>query len=166
LGENLISEGNNFVPYAAFQNNISSDVISTNDPLLGPLAENGGPTATHAVLRGSPALDTGDDTLTDTDQRGRPRLSGAHADIGPFEFQVPTPPLLSGLPMLTNGAFQFTFTNTSDGTFIVLATTNVFLPATQWFNLGPATLITNGLHRFSVPATGSSPNLFFQLRWP
>ena len=30
------------------------------DPLLGPLANNGGPTQTHALLSGSPALDAGD----------------------------------------------------------------------------------------------------------
>jgi hypothetical protein len=34
--------------------------ISTNTPLLGPLADHGGPTKTHALLPGSPALDAGD----------------------------------------------------------------------------------------------------------
>jgi predicted outer membrane repeat protein len=35
----------------------SSNNILSGDPLLGPLADNGGPTSTHAVLLGSPALD-------------------------------------------------------------------------------------------------------------
>ncbi|MCC6766034.1 MAG: right-handed parallel beta-helix repeat-containing protein [Deltaproteobacteria bacterium] len=51
------------------------------DPLLGPLADNGGPTATHAPLAGSPAIDGGNpvgctdenDTPLATDQRGAPR---------------------------------------------------------------------------------------------
>jgi predicted outer membrane repeat protein len=47
------------------------------DPRLGPLADNGGPTQTHALLAGSPALDAGDNSLITaypTDQRGFPRL--------------------------------------------------------------------------------------------
>ena len=32
------------------------------DPLLGPLADNGGPTLTHALLPGSPAINAGDPT--------------------------------------------------------------------------------------------------------
>ena len=60
------------------------------DPLLGPLADNGGPTWTHALLPGSPALDTipwpGAPT---TDQRGfpRPYPVGGLADIGAVEVQ-------------------------------------------------------------------------------
>ena len=34
------------------------------DPLLGPLQDNGGPTFTHALLAGSPALDAGDPAST------------------------------------------------------------------------------------------------------
>ena len=38
---------------------------------LGPLQDNGGPTFTHALLCGSPALDAGDNTdAPATDQRG------------------------------------------------------------------------------------------------
>ena len=55
------------------------------DPLLGPLADNGGPTLTHAVLAGSPALDAGSNPqgLTN-DQRGTGfvRTLGAGTDIG------------------------------------------------------------------------------------
>ncbi len=42
------------------------------DPLLGVLSHNGGPTKTHALLPGSPAIDSGHTTLT-TDQRGETR---------------------------------------------------------------------------------------------
>ncbi|MCB1568370.1 MAG: IPTL-CTERM sorting domain-containing protein, partial [Xanthomonadales bacterium] len=61
------------------------------DPLLGPLANNGGPTFTHALTSGSPAIDTGNNVagLT-TDQRGTgfPRVVAAAADIGAFELQA------------------------------------------------------------------------------
>jgi len=63
------------------------DTISA-DPLLSPLADNGGPTATHALGAGSPAIDAGDNVdAFSFDQRGSgyPRVSGAAADIGAFE---------------------------------------------------------------------------------
>jgi hypothetical protein len=57
------------------------------DPLLAPLADNGGLTQTHALGSGSPAIDSGDDDGWDTDQRGTgyPRVLNAHADIGAYE---------------------------------------------------------------------------------
>ena len=59
----------------------------TGDPVLGPLQDNGGPTQTHALLDGSPAIDAGD-TLEATDQRGEPRPFGLADDIGAFELQT------------------------------------------------------------------------------
>lgn len=59
--------------------------------VLGPLANNGGPTFTHALLLGSPALDAGDNTYNiDHDQRGQPIADGdcdeiAQPDIGAYE---------------------------------------------------------------------------------
>jgi beta-glucanase (GH16 family) len=56
------------------------------DPLLGPLADNGGPTATHALLEGSPAVDAADASACPaTDQRGVVRPQGAGCDVGSFE---------------------------------------------------------------------------------
>jgi hypothetical protein len=63
------------------------------DPLLGPLADNGGPTLTHALLPGSTALDAIPAPYNDappTDQRGLPRPypSSGFADIGAVEMQL------------------------------------------------------------------------------
>ena len=55
------------------------------DPMLAPLADNGGPTPTHALLQGSPAIDAAG-ACSDTDQRGIARPQGAACDIGAFEF--------------------------------------------------------------------------------
>jgi hypothetical protein len=67
------------------------------NPLLGPLANNGGPMQTRALLPGSPAINTGDNCVTQlggclttpltTDQRGTGfnRLVGSAVDIGSFE---------------------------------------------------------------------------------
>ncbi|MGZ4291007.1 MAG: choice-of-anchor Q domain-containing protein [Gaiellaceae bacterium] len=56
------------------------------DPLLGPLAWNGGPTQTMALLVGSPAIDHAiDGSSPPFDQRGVARPLGAHADSGAYE---------------------------------------------------------------------------------
>lgn len=72
------------------------------DPLLQPLAENGGPTETMALGPRSPALDVVPSNGADcpaTDQRGVRRPQGAACDIGAFEVAVPaqtTPPPQGG----------------------------------------------------------------------
>ena len=65
------------------------------NPLLGPLTDNGGPTQTHALLPGSPAINAGDDSVTQTeDQRGLARnVNGV--DIGAFELQPAGPPTVT-----------------------------------------------------------------------
>jgi hypothetical protein len=58
------------------------------DAMLGPLQDNGGPTETHDLLPGSPAIDAGsmDCPPPDTDQRGVARPQGAGCDIGAVEY--------------------------------------------------------------------------------
>jgi CSLREA domain-containing protein len=71
---------------------------------LGPLADNGGGTFTHALLSGSPALEAGEDaSCRPTDQRGVSRPQGLHCDIGAFESETPataTPPSVTATPTL------------------------------------------------------------------
>jgi CSLREA domain-containing protein len=56
------------------------------DPKIGPLADNGGPTRTHALLLGSPAIDAASTPDCPTaDQRGVLRPQGAACDIGSYE---------------------------------------------------------------------------------
>jgi hypothetical protein len=85
LGYNLSSDD-----ASAFLN-ATGDQNST-DPMLGPLQDNGGPTFTHALSAGSPAIDAGDPSFTpppDYDQRGSgfPRVANSRIDIGAFEVQ-------------------------------------------------------------------------------
>ena len=74
--------------------NHSGDQINT-DPVLGSLQDNGGPTFTHALLPGSPAINAGDPNFTPPpfyDQRGPgyPRVVNGRIDKGSFEVQGPT----------------------------------------------------------------------------
>jgi len=64
----------------------------SGDPLLGPLADNGGPTWTHALLPGSGAIDAASPgvDVPAADQRGAPRARGEAPDLGAFEFDATT----------------------------------------------------------------------------
>ena len=80
----------------ASHGNLLGTPASPLDPRLGPLQNNGGPTSTHALLDGSPAINAGDpDIFTDPnqyDQRGPgfSRVVGGRIDIGAVEVQVLT----------------------------------------------------------------------------
>lgn len=99
-GAPLASGGYNLDQDGSCQFGQGSDLASV-DPLLGPLAENGGPTPTHALLTGSIAIDRGNAFGATTDQRGftRPvdfatisnKEGGDGSDIGAFELQAPPP---------------------------------------------------------------------------
>ena len=76
--------------------NTNRSLIGIGASFLGPLADNGGPTMTHALLPGSPAIDAGNPATVAgvngvpvNDQRGAPftRGYGGRIDIGAFEFQ-------------------------------------------------------------------------------
>ena len=97
------------INYSLIGNTIGSGVGATTgtgnlldvDPQLGPLADNGGPTLTHALLAGSPAIDAGTDTLAvdpngvrlTADQRGVgfDRIKFGRVDIGAFESDFDAP---------------------------------------------------------------------------
>ena len=101
-GANLGSQDYNLVgnTSGAQIGGLTSHNITNVNALLGPLANNGGPTFTHELLFGSPAIDAGNGLLS-KDQRGQPRpvddvnlpnaVGGNGSDIGAFEaptFQV------------------------------------------------------------------------------
>jgi CSLREA domain-containing protein len=64
----------------------SCSAAFSGDPILGPLADNGGPTLTHALLPGSLAINNGYlAACSATDQRGIERPQGPGCDIGAYE---------------------------------------------------------------------------------
>jgi hypothetical protein len=102
------------------------DQINT-DPMLGPLQNNGGPTFTHALLPGSPAIDAGDPNFTPPpyyDQRGPVfwRVRNGRIDSGSFEVQQgttpsPTPTPTASPTPTSSPTPTATFTPTSTATF-------------------------------------------------
>ena len=87
------------------------------------LAYNGGPTMTHALIPGSPAIDRGDSRYSvnflgnplAADQRGFQRVNGAEVDIGAYEAQQASvsPDTLANAPW--GMPYSHTFTATQDG---------------------------------------------------
>lgn len=111
----------------------SSYNLIGGDPKLGSLADNGGPTQTHALLPGSPAIDAGNNSGATTDQRGFARrvdlpstpnaTGGDGTDIGAYELQSsPTAAsvTISGRVITSNGRGLFNalvaLTNENDET--------------------------------------------------
>jgi hypothetical protein len=138
---------------------VGSGTLSGADPLLGPLASNGGPTKTMALLTGSPALDAGDNSAVTAplfsgppfiDQRGQPRIFHGQVDLGAYEFQAASAPAISvpasavaGQPFLISVHEASTFSG-----IVNLTTTDPLVPTlpsvtvTNGFGVGLATLRT------------------------
>ena len=125
-GFNLVGGGTGTGAFAPSETGFTS-------PLLEPLADNSGPTPTHALLAGSPASDAGDpDAIAGEngvprfDQRGDgfSRVVGGRIDIGAFEKSIsnrdpqlpnPGPQTASeGNTFSLNGLFNFTDADTAD----------------------------------------------------
>jgi hypothetical protein len=75
------------------------------------------------------------------------------------------PPHLTGLK-LPNGNFQITFTNTPGLGFVVLASTNISLLATNWTNLGAPTENPAGQYRFIDSQAASHQQRFYRVNLP
>ncbi len=84
------------VRYSIVQGGYAGTGNLDQNPLLGPLQNNGGFTQTMALLPGSPAINAGSDANCPlTDQRGMGRPQGLHCDMGAYEFIPSTPVILT-----------------------------------------------------------------------
>jgi hypothetical protein len=140
----------------------SGGIVSQADPMLGPLANNGGPTQTMALLPGSPALSAGVPLAgISTDQRGLPRVSGGMVDLGAFEVQR----ILLSPATLPGGTFarpyRQTITATEagyNGSFGFAVTAGALPPGLGLTGDGTlhGTPTAAGLFAFTVTATDSN----------
>jgi hypothetical protein len=147
----VASQGNNLIGKTDGSSGwVGSDLLGTVavplNPLLGPLANYGGPTQTIALLPGSPAIGAGKNALipagVTSDQRGLPRIVSTVVDIGSFESSGFTIAILSG-------------SGQSAG---VLTAFPARLVATVRAD-NPSEPVAGGLVRFAPPSNGASATL-------
>ena len=155
LGHNLIGTTNGTTGW------LPTDLIgNTNSPLdarLGPLANNGGPTMTCALLTApnSPALNAGDNSGAPSfDQRGPgyPRIAGSAIDIGAFELM---PPALAIIPIPAKVVLSWP---TNAVGYALETTTNLNLPV--WIPAGAPAIVGT---QYSVTNGASIGKQFFRL---
>ncbi len=166
IGSDTTTQGNNLSSDASCGFTGTGD-IQNQDPKLGPLQNNGGPTQTHALLSGSPAVEAGTNTgCSSTDQRGitRPQDGNndgiAVCDIGAVEVDNTAPSTNitsgpSGTVSSTSATFEFS-SNEAGSTF------QCKLDGAASFQSCSSpkayTNLANGSHTFQVKAVDAAGN--------
>jgi hypothetical protein len=157
---NLIGDGTGMTGISNGVNgNQVGSASSPLDPLLGALADNGGPTETVALLAGSPALNAGDPAqLGVADQRGVARSGGVN--VGAYQASASAFALTTSGAITAGSPFDLTVTAVDSfgqtalgytGTVTFSATDPnpaLVLPADYTFTVADA-----GMHTFSAGAT-------------
>ena len=136
-------------------NFVGGSWVNLNDlNLLGPLQDNGGPTATIALLPGNNAIDNGNSVLgcvnesyalLGADQRGVARPQGGHCDIGAYELR-PDGNDTTGVFRPGNGLLYLKNTNTTGFADVAInyGTAGDYPIAGDWDGNGTATI---GIYR-------------------
>jgi hypothetical protein len=188
-GYNLIGQADGSTGFA---NGVNGDLVGTGaaplNPLLGPLQNNGGPTLTHALLPGSPAIDQGKSFGRTADQRGRHRPydfasvpnapGGNGTDIGAFELNhsvfdaspdtdltlvtVDIRPSLGLLAYSTNGQFQFQLTGQVGSNYVVQASTDL----TTWIPIATNVIPGSGFISFADPFATNFSRRYYRAMSP
>ena len=138
---------------------IGSGNILNQAALLGPLADNGGPTQTHTLLEGSPAIDAGSNALAvglETDQRGDIRVRSGTVDIGAIETEGPVVGDLNSDGVVNFLDISPFISTLSDGDFLDEADINRD-GTVDFLDISPfITLLSSNSSAQSSPATGKS----------
>jgi len=184
-GANLASDSGS---WSSAGYNLSSDsalgqLIGTGDrinidPILGPLANNGGPTFTHALLQGSPAIDQGKrdaipSLVLDVDQRSRPRpidfssvtnaSGGDGSDIGSFE-AIP-PARFTSIAPFDQNSMRLEGVGLSNFAYTIQA--NFDLNPGNWIIIGTAPAEASGAFSFIDTNTATFwPTRFYRAQSP
>jgi predicted outer membrane repeat protein len=152
------------VSYSIVEGGFTGTGNLDQDPLLGPLQDNGGFTQTMALGSGSPAIDAGNDASCPAeDQRGFTRPQGAHCDIGAYEADNQAPETtLDGFPPNpdSDNTPTFTFSGDDDGgsgvaSFLCRMDGASYVPCTSPFTSAP---LSAGSHTFDVYAVDHASN--------
>ena len=158
-GHNLIGVTNGSSGFSAPGDLVGSTNLLLN-PKLGPLADNGGPTLTMALLPGSPAIDAGSAVGSPpTDQRGVLRPQGPGVDIGAFEYRYL--PVFTGATMLsaTNCRLQMAGLPPNQ-TYSLQVSTNLL----NWWDVTNFMAGSNGVFQCVDPIAGATQLRFYRLK--
>jgi hypothetical protein len=164
-----VGGGANGVTTSGLTNSINHDLVgslaSPTNAFLGPLQANGGPTFTHALKPGSPAIDKGVNNGLLTDQRGAPRpfdfasianaAGGDGSDIGAFELGSPR---LNLQPAGTNVVASWP---AYYGDFTLESATNLG-PSNNWSVVAGTPAVV--LAQFNLTNSAVGAKEFFRLR--
>jgi predicted outer membrane repeat protein len=139
-------------------NNITANPIY-QDPLLLPLADNGGPNWTMALQAGSPAIDAGAGGCPVTDQRGEAR-EGA-CDIGAYEYQASRVAISPAIQTILPGetAVSQVYVQTAPGFTETLDLTMTNPYTTLLSSLSPLTISPNQTATLTLTDTHSGSSL-------
>jgi hypothetical protein len=169
----ITNDGNNIDDGTTCGWGSASGSKSSTDPLLGALADNGGPTRTFALLAGSPAIDAGDDAtcanapVNGLDQRGIARPQGAHCDIGSFESVLLAISGNAGIGGATlnftggstaadgSGNYSFTVSSSWNGTVTPAKTGYTFLPNSKAYS----NVVSDQPNQNYTAMTGGAPTV-------
>jgi CSLREA domain-containing protein len=147
--------------------------VTLADPRLGPLADNGGPTLTAALLPGSPAIDGGNPggctdnvgALITTDQRAAARpVNGC--DIGAYEYGAKIPQTIAFSPLAnkTFGDPSFTVSATASSglavTFTAAGQCNVSGSSVTLTNAGSCSISAHQAGDANYAAAPDAPQSF------
>lgn len=163
----VTSLGYNLIGSTSGSSGFRSDDLKNQDPLLGPLQDNGGPTYTHKLLPGSPAIDANKPTTsTSDDQRLLPRPvdadndGTAQADIGAYEAQptvVTLPPGSTDVTVTLNGS-DIEVTDNTTGTVIITQPLNPATPLVVTGTSADDTVTIDFSGGNPIPAGGATFN--------
>lgn len=129
------------------------------DPKLGPLADNGGPTLTVALLPGSPAIDAGNRAAAPpTDQRGVPRPFGATVDLGAYEYTA-----LLRISRSTGSGLDIFLRDGSPGQTCRLLTSTTL---SDWVCVSTNQVGTNGTFLFQENCEAGESQRFYKVALP
>jgi hypothetical protein len=135
-------------------NGVNGNQVGVANPVLGPLANNGGAAPTIALLPGSPAINAGSNALNglEFDERGPgfPRSFNGSIDIGAFEAQ---PAVITAVSVTWGNAGSAPLLTAADGLRLLPPGRHTDIP---WFGISKLQLILN------QPSTLTSPDVAIQ----
>jgi hypothetical protein len=158
LGHNLVGVTNGSTGFTSPGDRVGS-LLSPLACRVGPLADNGGPTWTMALLPDSPALEAGTAVgIPGTDQRGVLRPQGVFVDIGAFEHEYNIPAIFSAA--FQGQDFRIQCFGLPSRGYLILGSTNLL----SWSEVKAVTSSDTGAFDYTDPGALNRETFFYRLQ--